>query len=959
MNISTAENYLQSDKKVAFIIWTIFFCFSVCAALIFQKVLLQIIPSLQAVNGLLPTDSRHFHNVAIDLAQRIHTYGWSAWTLYPTPNTSGNVAILGALYALFGNDPSLMVPVNAAIHALGGMLIYSIVRELSATKTIGLVAGVIASTLFVVFPSSLNWYGQIHKDGFVIAGSLIILLTWVKAIKNPVQLSMWLYIYILQIVGLLLVAGSRPYCLLFFSVVSFGALLIFLVINVCKKTVLGQIKVLLFFALSVSFALTSIYIASKSGVVDDSEAYYKNWKSKNNWQWQDAKWLPDILENYISSASKTRAGLIEYGQIDNAKSLMDQNKTPQNILEVVTYLPRALQIAVFAPFPTTWFSEKSIVRLVATGEMAVYYMALLGILLLLRSGSKLSIYTTIYFALFFLLVYGYTLANLGTLYRVRYAYEFILISLGVIGWITWLDKNGRLDKLLHWFEFSNLKEIKIQNLKENNLSRDSTVRAAFLVVGLTLLTFLGFFLRDILMTRAFGLMAALDNFYIALTMPMFIVSVLSMPVGSALIPIYNNLKEQIDSESANQFLSGLSFWVVVLTSLICIVFFIFEPKILKIFQISKSVLDVHNLMTLSHLSLSLLFFSGLVVIGNAVLNAHQNSVKTSSFQFIVPVTAVGSLLIFGKEYGVFSVMWGMMLGQLLNLVLVTQALRSYGISLVPRYSELNNKQLLVFIRQYIPQVASAFFLAFSLPLATFLAISLSEGAVSSINLGTKLVLFVTGILGAVITIVVLPYFSSLVAKKHLIEARRELSMFLFLATMISVPISFGLYFYAQKIIMLIFHHTNLNDAETGQIVRVMQYSIVQVPFFACNSLLLRFANAANHNSAVLVSAILGLFMTIGASLLLVSHMGVAGIALGTSIGMLFSTIWLVVMLVKYQHINFFDVILLLLSWLLFLTLLMCFHFQSIPSIYVTTFSYLILVVAYINSTKLEPSVEGN
>jgi hypothetical protein len=108
---------------------------------------------------------RYFDSVASTLADSIRLNGWSSWQLYPAVGAAGNVAILGALYVFFGHDPALVIPVNAAIHALGGMLIYQITREISGKQLIGTYAGVVAATLFVIFPSALNWYAQIHKDG--------------------------------------------------------------------------------------------------------------------------------------------------------------------------------------------------------------------------------------------------------------------------------------------------------------------------------------------------------------------------------------------------------------------------------------------------------------------------------------------------------------------------------------------------------------------------------------------------------------------------------------------------------------------------------------------------------------------------------------------------------------------------------------------------------------------------
>jgi peptidoglycan biosynthesis protein MviN/MurJ (putative lipid II flippase) len=169
------------------------------------------------------------------------------------------------------------------------------------------------------------------------------------------------------------------------------------------------------------------------------------------------------------------------------------------------------------------------------------------------------------------------------------------------------------------------------------------------------------------------------------------------------------------------------------------------------------------------------------------------------------------------------------------------------------------------------------------------------------------------------------------------------------ATFVSVPVSAGLFIWSEPIIRLMFEGGIFDSTATEQVTRVMQYTVVQLPFFVCSFLLLKFATATKHVLAICVVAVVGLLVNIGASLLLMERMGVAGIALGASISMLVSTGLLVLVLVRYWHITKFDALIMLLNWLLFITLLICLHFKSVPSAYVTILAYVVLLAGYFNS----------
>ena len=112
------------------LIWFIFFAYSLATALLFQILLPILLPSLHAGNGLMSQDSMFFHQSAIALAEEIRHNGWGAWGIWPQPYNTGNVAVLGAVYALFGYKPILLLPLNAFLHACSGLCLMLIGRQL-------------------------------------------------------------------------------------------------------------------------------------------------------------------------------------------------------------------------------------------------------------------------------------------------------------------------------------------------------------------------------------------------------------------------------------------------------------------------------------------------------------------------------------------------------------------------------------------------------------------------------------------------------------------------------------------------------------------------------------------------------------------------------------------------------------------------------------------------------------
>ena len=90
----------------------------------------------------------------------------------------------------------------------------------------------------------------------------------------------------------------------------------------------------------------------------------------------------------------------------------------------------------------------------------------------------------------------------------------------------------------------------------------------------------------------------------------------------------------------------------------------------------------------------------------------------------------------------------------------------------------------------------------------------------------------------------------------------------------------------------------------------------------------RFASANRKNALVMVASVVGLIANVVLDFLLVGRMGVGGIALAWTLSIMISTVLLIVAGHKDNDILWLDVVMSTLSWLLFLTLVLCYHFES-------------------------------
>lgn len=914
-----------------------FFCYATSAALLFQKLLLPLVPSLHAGSGLLEGDSVRFHAAAVELAERIRQSGWAQWSLLPLRGEYVNVSILSALYALFGIDASMIVPINAAVHALNGVLIYRIGKELE-TGRCGVIAGMAAAMLFVGFPSALNWYGQVHKDGFAIAGILLIVWSWIWLRERPLDAKGVIVVVASTVGSIALSVAARPYNLLLLAAAL--AVVLAVVLAIDARYLRARWLKLALYALSLALLAAGPLWATLRGYPDSTRQFEA---SIPDWNWQPTSGVPRWVEAHLETAAKLRARFIQSGREVGAGSMIDTDTRPNSLTGVIAYAPRAVQIALFAPFPSQWIEKLSLARLVSVFETGTWYLLAPGVLLLLYLHRTSKVLMLLSFGVVFLWVYGFTIPNVGTLYRLRYPILFLFILLGSLGWIEAVSRwrNGRNTDSAASPAAANAVE-SLHAAHKDDVSRLNLLGAGTLVAIFTALTYIGLFLRDLILARWFGLGPELDAFFLATAVPMFLVAVVSLPLGTMIVPLFLSVRQQASAAAAQRLVSRVSAAYLAVAAAAAVILYFAITPLLEVIGWGATPEKLELARTLLAWMLPILLFSGLVVLGNALLNALGYYLAPAMAQLAVPALSILALAIFGPRYGVAAAIAGMLAGQVVNLWLVTGALRKLGYSVRPALND-GSAEWKSALGQYLPLAAAALLVNLTAPVNLGMASTLPEGSTATLGLGNKIVFFVTGLVAAGVATVILPHFSTFMARRRLLDARSELAFFLLAGTFISIPFAIVLFIGSEALVRLAFRGGAFGDADVELVARIMNYGIIQLPFFTVNLLVLKFAIAMRSAGRVLVASLLALALNIALNVVLMERHGAAGIALAATVACALSAGCMLLLFQRFGHVSWVDLVTIVLSWMPYTTFIVCLHYQSYAGVVVSTLALLALL----------------
>ena len=868
------------------VIWFSFFCYSLAVALIFQLLLPLFLPSLYAGEGLLSHDAIYFHQSAIVLADEIRLNGWGAWKVWPSSTTTGNVAILGAIYAIFDYKPILLLPLNAALHASSGLCLILIGRKLFL-GTFSKVGSLIAGCLYVIFPSSLNWYAQNHKDEYAVLGFLLLILAGIGLLKTKKFQGVCTFLFV-AICGLLLTAFVRPQNLQLFIALGAGILVIGIV---CKfKDSVKFIPLLIYaFLILVSSTVVKvspiqaelapkILLSSTAIKVPPIQAEPSPQNNTSHfaksWEWKASPGVPMALDNTLKKVANVRAFMATSAINDGAGSIIDLDLMPSDFYGVLQYLPAAGLNGLFAPYPNTWAEKRGPLWKVGVIETMAWYLLFPGMLWLMwKNKTNMALWWVVVTTYVILNAESFLIPNLGTLHRIRYPFIFIFILLGSIGWCHFLTL---VIPKFFLKDQSTYLEPELPLMQEKNNLKPSSIFKSIPLIFVTFLLFFGLFSRDIFFTHVFGFGSVLDEFQYAANLPLTALALLAVPLTPALIVHFEKLR------SSN--LAMAKQWVRAMAGKLLIWFSALGLLLILIQLIGFLDQYLEHSTFLGIWFFPVVILSGITVLGNAILICNNQATLATFFQLSVPIAGICFAYFFSEsQLGVMALILGLVLGQIINLGMVSYFCYRCGFSLSPCLASVNWSQ---WGRIYMPLVASAAIAGLSVPIAIYFSTKMKVGSTAILYIGGKFFQSISIFIGAIFLSILLPYFIKLVRNSQEEYSRDIFSKILNIGIFIGSLASILVCVFIPDVTAFLFSSRNIRLDQMGSLSLTIQLGILQLPFFIASLILIKYMVALDKTFIIFYATVVGQVINVCASLVVLRlSLGVELLSISAALGL--------------------------------------------------------------------------
>ncbi len=388
----------------------------------------SIMPGLFDRDGLavgIAFDNILYRSLQLELVQTLQNSGWNAWLHFQAPL---HTRLYSLCYAGFGRILGYNIlavePLNLFYFLITLSFVYLLGREIFSERV-----GLMATIVITLWPSMLLQSTQVIRDplsNMCLLGITWLLTTLIARGLTWRQAFIWSTAIVFTI-ALLWLARGNIWSIIIIALLA-TLFLLFLNMFLLKRfitTNLISLIVVIAISITIPTQLESMTTPERKPPIAALSL-------------QSTSGAMGPLARLLSQIENRRAAF--HNNYIARGSNIDAEVSLRSLGDIIKYLPRAAVIGFLAPFPSMWVEAGGQAgrsgRLISGMEMLVMYLMYgAAICALWSERRRLPMWLSFIVATVGIVGLGLIVANVGALYRLRYAFWMMLIVIAVQGFV--------------------------------------------------------------------------------------------------------------------------------------------------------------------------------------------------------------------------------------------------------------------------------------------------------------------------------------------------------------------------------------------------------------------------------------------------------------------------------------------------------------------------------------------
>lgn len=416
----------------------------------------------------------------------------------------------------------------------------------------------------------------------------------------------------------------------------------------------------------------------------------------------------------------------------------------------------------------------------------------------------------------------------------------------------------------------------------------------FSLMGLTLISKVLGFLREIFLSYFYGASSTTDAYLVALTIPGVLFAFFSTAVAIGFVPTFTRVSNNV--EERNNFVNNVFSILLVASTVIVILTIVFAEQLVYILAPGFDSETKYLAIKFTQIFVFGIYFSCWLSVFVAFLNFFRKFTVVALAGIPLNLSILLSIVL-SYYYSIYWLVLGAVLGKLLEIILLYPVVRKfdYKFKFILNFRDENVKHLVLLS---LPLTLSIAVNQINVIVDKSIASTLEVGAISAINYSHYLVELVVGIFVMSVATIFFPdlarYFHDNDYEKITSTAEKSLKLVNFFV----VPSYIYFMVKSFEIITFVYQRGSFDQKSTDLTSSVFIFFAAGLLGFSYREVLTRIFYAMHNTRIPVTNSIIGVVVNIVLAYILSSFLGVSGLALATSIAAFVTTILLFLKLKK-------------------------------------------------------------
>ena len=414
-------------------------------------------------------------------------------------------------------------------------------------------------------------------------------------------------------------------------------------------------------------------------------------------------------------------------------------------------------------------------------------------------------------------------------------------------------------------------------------------KATGTIGGLTMVSRVLGFAREMVFARVMGASAAADVFYFAFMLPNQLRRLLGEgSFSQGFVPLFaRRLGKDGDVEDARRFAEEVQAVFLPVLFAITAIFVVAMPLVVAV--VGAGWQDDPGkfafAVSLTRITFPYLIFIALVSLFSGILNSLSRFAAAAFAPALLNVALVGALLLFpqGGETTARAMAWSVLVGGVLQLALTWAATRRAGLKLrilppkmTPRVKEL--------LKLMVPATIAAGGYYISQLFYAYFATRLQEGSFVFLQQADRLNQLPLALVGSAIGVAILPAISRHIGQDEDRQAANVQGRALELAMLLTIPATVALSVASGPIMTVLFEGGRFTQADAATSALVLSLLVLGLPAYVAIKVLAPGFFARKDMKTPAIITIASLTLSVAANYLFIRQMGIVILPIATAAG---------------------------------------------------------------------------